>query len=83
MNKDAEFQNLRAVGAFLVSASLKNGKVNEIKVTSEVGGVLKMILPWTNGGTAASRSGTMMDFSNTTIEMPTAKGETILFRSKN
>jgi hypothetical protein len=83
MSKDAEFQNLRAVGAFLVSASLKNGKVNEIKVTSEVGGVLKMILPWTNGGTAASRSGTMMDFSNTNVEMPTAKGETILFRSKN
>jgi hypothetical protein len=82
LKKDAEFQNLRAVGAFLVSASLKNGIVNEIKVTSEVGGVLKMILPWTNGGTANSSSGIKV-FSNTTVEMPTTKGETIIFRAKN
>ena len=29
MDKDAEFRNLRAAGAFLVSASLKSGKVNK------------------------------------------------------
>ena len=82
VNKDAEFQNLRAVGAFLVSASLKNGVVNEIKVTSEVGGVLKMILPWTKGGTANSSSGIKV-FLNTTVEIATTRGETIIFRAKN
>ena len=79
MDKDAEFQNLRAVGAFLVSASLKNGKVNEIKVTSEVGGVLKMILPWTKGGTV-STSGGKKSLLSSIVEMQTVKGETVVFQ---
>ena len=76
--KDAEFFNLRAAGAFLVSASLKNGKVNEIKVTSEVGGPLKLILPWENGGTVTTKSGKKV-LSTSTVEMPTLKGETLVF----
>ena len=79
MDKDAEFQNLRAVGAFLVSASLKNGKVNEIKVTSEVGGVMKIILPWSSGGTVSS-SGAKKSFSSSVVEMQTVKGETVVFQ---
>jgi hypothetical protein len=79
MDKDAEFQNLRAVGAFLVSASLKNGKVNEIKVISEVGGVLKMILPWIKGGTV-STSGGKKSLSSSIVEMLTVKGETVVFQ---
>jgi hypothetical protein len=35
--KDAEFYQLRAYGAFLVSASIKNGKIGEISVYSEKG----------------------------------------------
>ena len=79
MNKDAEFQTLRAVGAFLVSASLKDGKVNEIKVTSEAGGLLKIILPWTKGG-AISSSGAKKSFSSSIVEMQTIKGETVVFQ---
>lgn len=79
MNKNAEFQDLRAVGAFLVSASLKNGKVNDLKITSEVGGVLKMILPWTKGG-AVSTSGGKKSFSSSIVEMQTVKGETVVFK---
>ncbi len=79
LEKDAEFQNLRAVGAFLVSASLKNGKVNEIKVTSEVGGVLKMILPWLKGGTVSTSGGKKL-LSTSIIEMPTARNEIIVFQ---
>jgi len=79
MDKDAEFQNLRAVGAFLVSASLKNGKVIEIKVISEVGGKLKMILPWAKGS-VVSISGGKKIVSSPSVEMFTVKGETIVFR---
>jgi hypothetical protein len=79
MEKDAEFQNLRAVGAFLVSATLKNGKSEKIQVTSEVGGVLKMILPWQNGGTVTT-SGGKKSLSSSIVEMQTAKGETIVFQ---
>ena len=79
MNKDAEFQQLRAVGAFLVSASLKNGKVKEIKVTSELGAVLKIILPWTKG-VAVSASGGKKTLSSSIVEMQTKKGETVVFQ---
>lgn len=36
-NSDAEFQNLRADGAFLVSAVLKEGKVTSLKIKSLMG----------------------------------------------
>lgn len=42
---EASFSNLRARGAFLVSASMHNGAVSEIKVTSERGGTLRLKLP--------------------------------------
>ncbi len=78
MDKDAEFHNLRAAGAFLVSATLKNGKVYEIKVTSEVGGVLKMILPWKSGGKVIAGTNQKI-LTSDMVEMQTAKGEVIIF----
>jgi hypothetical protein len=79
LEKDAEFHNLRAIGAFLVSATLKNKKVEKIQVTSEVGGVLRMILPWNNGSAVSTRSG-KKSFSSSIVDMQTAKGETIVFQ---
>jgi hypothetical protein len=78
LEKDAEFQNLRAVGAFLVSATLKNGKAEKIQVTSEVGGVLKMILPWQSG--TVTKAGAKKSISSSMVEMQTVKGETIVFQ---
>jgi hypothetical protein len=80
MEKDAEFRNLRAFGAFLVGARLKNGTVEEISVTSEAGGVLKMNLPWTNGGKVSATSGGTKTLSSSSVEMPTAKGEVLIFK---
>ncbi len=79
LEKDAEFYNLRAAGAFLVNATLKNGKVNEIKVTSEVGGELKMILPWAKGGTVSTQKGRNV-LLTPNIEMQTVKGEVLFFQ---
>ncbi|MGN0228408.1 MAG: glycosyl hydrolase family 95 catalytic domain-containing protein [Muribaculaceae bacterium] len=45
---DISFGNLRAVGAFLVSAERKAGKVVSLKVYSERGGKLKIMSPITN-----------------------------------
>ena len=81
LEKDAEFQNLRAVGAFLVSAKLKKGKVEEIKITSEAGGVLKMILPWSTGSKLSSTSGSKKTISSKTVEIKTTKGEVLIFKS--
>ncbi len=79
MDKDAEFFNLRAAGAFLVSATLKNGKINEVQITSEVGGPLKIILPWTRGGTITGPGGKKPLTSNA-INLQTSKGEKFVFR---
>jgi len=79
MDKDAEFFNLRAAGAFLVSASLKNGMVNKLHVTSEIGGMLKIVLPWKTGGTI-TRKGAKKPISSNVIDIQTVKGESILFK---
>ncbi len=43
--QDVSFENLRAVGAFLISAEKKNGKVVKLHVLSEKGGLLEIISP--------------------------------------
>jgi hypothetical protein len=79
MEKDAEFHNLRAVGAFLVSASLKEGKVDEIKILSEAGGLLKIMLPWGKGGTVKTNKGIQPIIADM-AEIKTEKGETLVFK---
>jgi hypothetical protein len=46
-DKDASFANLRAQGGFLVSAEQKAGKITKLKITSTVGGKLRLLNPWT------------------------------------
>jgi hypothetical protein len=48
---DAEFSTLRAVGAFLVSSSLKNSHVEYVRILSEKGATCKIFNVW--GATAA------------------------------
>ncbi len=55
--KDAEFHNLRAAGAFLVSANQEKGEVRGIEITSEAGSRLKILLPWKDGGTITRSDG--------------------------
>lgn len=43
--KNASFKNLRAMGAFLVSANYVNGKTTKISIYSEKGGILRIINP--------------------------------------
>lgn len=43
---DVSFNTLRAQGAFLVSAVKAKGRVTEIKITSEKGGVIKLKIPF-------------------------------------
>ena len=43
---DASFNNLRAYGAFVISSSLKNGKIGYVKLVSEKGRPCLMENPW-------------------------------------
>lgn len=60
--KDIEFDNLRARGAFLVSAEKKDGKTVSVKILSEKGERLVMISP----------------FTGEVIDRPTKAGEVIV-----
>jgi hypothetical protein len=44
--RDARFGNLRAAGAFLVSAELKNGLIRGVKIVSEKGRGCVVVNPW-------------------------------------
>lgn len=44
--KSARFENLRAVGGFLVSSEQAGGEVREVQVFSTVGGRLRLVSPW-------------------------------------
>jgi alpha-L-fucosidase 2 len=47
--KEVSFNKLRAEGAFLVSAVMKNGIVDEVSIFSEKGGDLKLAAPFAGG----------------------------------
>ncbi len=53
---DAAFQDLRAVGAFLVSARLVGGKVLNVRIASDKGGTCRLHNPWP-GATVQLRRG--------------------------
>ncbi|MCC6694939.1 MAG: hypothetical protein IT365_04820 [Candidatus Hydrogenedentes bacterium] len=42
----AEFRTLRTQGGFLVSASMADGEVGEVRIESTVGGPLRLVSPW-------------------------------------
>ena len=48
-DEDAHFQDLRGVGAFLLSSSFTDGNIDFVKIRSEAGGTLRIIIPWDEG----------------------------------
>src|SRR4029079_16962070 len=46
LTKAAEFQTLRAVGGFLVSAACADGTVQWVRIVSEAGRPLRLMAPW-------------------------------------
>ncbi len=56
-NKDARFENLRAAGAFLLSAVQVKGSINAIDILSEKGQTLRLISPWKKGAVITTTGG--------------------------
>jgi len=56
-NLDARFGSLRAVGAFVVSAEMKNNIVQNVAITSEKGKPLTIVNPWNAGKVQVYRNG--------------------------
>lgn len=76
----ARFQDLRAVGAFLVSADFAGERVRRIRVTAEVGGQLRVINPWP-GRVAISRDGAHEIMDGQVLRVETLPGEVIDFQA--
>lgn len=72
----AAFSTLRAVGAFLVSASCSKGRVDEVEILSKAGSTLRVLVPWEEGARLVTGSETW-EVTDELIELPTSPGETI------
>ena len=73
-NKDASFDNLRAYGAFVISGSLKNGKIEYVKILSEKGRQCVMENPW---------PGKKAQLIRNDKKTETLSGDTFSFQTKN
>jgi len=69
-------QHLRAVGAFLVSASCANGQVEQVEISSEAGSPLRIVNPWKAGARVITATGETI-VTDGLIELPSSAGETI------
>lgn len=78
---DAEFRTLRAVGAFLVSARLRNGVVEWIEVFAEAGGRIRILLPWSDGG-RCRRAAVTEELGAAVFETEMSPGETIVIHPR-
>jgi hypothetical protein len=75
----ANFTTLRAEGAFLVSASWKEGRVASLEIRSEKGGPCRLFAPWPEGvavETAAGQTVTITEWSPGIPAFETTAGET-------
>jgi hypothetical protein len=78
----AEFHQLRAVGAFLVSALFDRGEVQWVRVVSERGQPLRLILPWP-AGASIDIAGRLSQAEGPTLELPTKPGDVVLIRRRS
>jgi len=76
-NKDASFNNLRTVGAFLVSAVQKDRTVKRIEVVSEKGSDLHIKLPWSKS--VYTIGGVRKTFVGKNLQLKTQAGQKIIF----
>ncbi|MGO4293143.1 glycosyl hydrolase family 95 catalytic domain-containing protein [Chitinophaga sp. RAB17] len=75
--KDASFNNLRAVGAFLISSQQKQGKITSIKIRSEKGNTLRILIPWGSKGSYVNAKG-KHPINKDILELKTSPGEEVV-----
>jgi hypothetical protein len=80
-DQDARFGSFRAVGAFLVSATLKGGIVGDIQIISEKGRTCAVENPWHGGRVQLVRNGKpSQKLDGSRFAFKTAAGESIQLR---
>ena len=77
--RDAEFTDLRAYGAFLISAKLSGGIVQSVTVVSEQGSPLTLVNPWPGQTVRLTRGIAETVLHGERFTLPTQPGETLDF----
>lgn len=81
-NQNASFENIRTWGAFLVSASLKNGTISDVKLMSEKGKKCTLVNPWPDKKVQLYRNGKKAETTEgERISFETAINETVELKS--
>lgn len=77
-SRDAAFTNLRAWGAFLVSAELKDGVIGKVRITSERGRECRVENPWPDSKVRLTRNGRQAEsLTGKRFTFKTTPGESI------
>jgi len=83
-NQNASFERIRTWGAFLVSASLKNGVVSDVEIKSEKGKSCTIINPWPDRKVQLIRNGKKAEIAEgDRISFKTGINETIKLEPGN
>jgi hypothetical protein len=77
--REVSFEQLRTYGAFLVSAERKDGKVNQVTVRSEKGGLLRLENPFPTAGFDVKGTERKLIQKDGVIELETTQGQEIIF----
>jgi hypothetical protein len=82
-DQKVSFKNIRAWGAFLVSASLNNGVVSDVSIVSEKGKLCTVINPWPGERVVLIRNGEKGEsISGDRISFQTSKNEKIELKTE-
>lgn len=76
--KDISFNHLRAMGAFLVSAQMKQGQVCSVEIVSEKGGLLRMKNPFKDKYELVSGDQSRLVDRNGRLEIMMTPGEELI-----
>lgn len=77
---DCSFENLRADGAFLVSASIHGGKIETVKIESEKGRKLRLVNPFNSSELTIGNE--KISCNEGIIELDIPKGASILIKEQ-
>jgi alpha-L-fucosidase 2 len=77
--KDLSFKTLRAEGAFLVSAEMRNGEVKEVRIISETGGDMNLLHPFGDKKIKINNIG--YEKSDKIIKLKMKKGEEVILNN--
>lgn len=72
---DVSFENLRAMGAFLVSAEKRKGKIVKLRIYPEQGGILRIAYPFDTDEIAINANVEVLENKNGILSFETRKDE--------